>query len=75
MNHCIGIPAAELTIVTDEPVMAVATAPRLATLPPLVPRVPVFLRSIIQSVYVFTGRMKGVVSVRLQGAVAPFCLG
>lgn len=59
MNHCIGIPAAELTIVTDEPVMAVATAPRLATLPPLVPRVPVFLRSLIQSVYVFTGRMKG----------------
>lgn len=75
MNHCIGIPAAELTIVTDEPVMAVATAPRLAMLPPLVPRMPVFLRSLIQSVYVFTGRMKYRVSVRLQGAQCPFLFG
>lgn len=58
MNHCIGIPAAELTIVTSDPVPAVATAPLVATLPSVVPRAPVFLRSIIQSVYVFTGRMK-----------------
>lgn len=72
MNHCIGIPAAELTIVTDEPVMAVATAPRMATLPPLVLCAPVFLRSIIQSVYVFTGRLKGLAAgARPQGATAP----
>lgn len=75
MNHCIGIPAAELRVVTDEPVMAVATVPRLAMLPPLVPRVPVFLRSLIQSVYVYTGRMKAGASVRLQGAKCPFLFG
>lgn len=57
MNHCIGIPAAELRFIT-EPAIVVATARVMATLPPLVLREPVFLRSLIQSVYVFTGRMK-----------------
>lgn len=74
MNHCIGIPAAELRVDTG-PAVVVATEREVATLPPIVPRVPVFLRSLVQSVFVFTGRMKGTGEVRLsQGLRAPFCL-
>ena len=73
MNHLIGIPAATLTVQTA----AVMRLRFTRTLPVPVPDSPweSFIGR-VQSVFVFTGRMKGTGKVRLfQGASCPFLFG
>lgn len=69
MNVCIGIPSASLRVFTV-PVLAVATERRPVTLP-VITRREQWIPSLIQSVYVFTGRMKDGIGASVSQGLRP----
>jgi hypothetical protein len=72
MSHCIGVPAATLRLYTSPAVCVLVAAAVPAYRMPM-PRPVVAFTGLVESVFVFTSRMKvGMGQVRLQGASCPF---